>query len=53
MARFIFALLDVGLQRPLFKARPVVSIFHGFIFFGISFYLLVNIADVVEGFVPG
>jgi len=52
-ARFARALFDVALQRPLFKARPVVSVFHGFIFFGFSFYLLVNVVDVVEGFVPG
>ncbi len=53
LARFARALIDVGLQRPIFKARPVVSVFHAFIFFGFSFYLLVNIVDVVEGFVPG
>lgn len=52
-ARFVRTLLEVALQRPLLKARPVVSVFHAFIFFGFSFYLLVNIADLVEGFVPG
>ena len=32
--RLIKALIDVGLQKPLFKARPIVSLFHAFIFFG-------------------
>jgi len=51
--RFIKALLDVGLQRTIFKARPWVSLFHGFIFFGFSFYLLVNINDLLEAYVEG
>ncbi len=52
-ARFAGAFLDVALQRPVFKARPWVSVFHAFIFFGFSFYLLVNVNDVVEAYVPG
>lgn len=52
-AKMLKALLDVGLQRPIFRARPILSTFHAFIFFGFSFYLLVNITDVLEGFIPG
>ncbi|MEC7087037.1 MAG: 4Fe-4S dicluster domain-containing protein, partial [SAR324 cluster bacterium] len=51
--RLIKALIDVGLQKPVFKARPIVSIFHAFIFFGFSFYLLVNVNDLLEAFVEG
>ncbi|ACF12601.1 protein of unknown function DUF224 cysteine-rich region domain protein [Chloroherpeton thalassium ATCC 35110] len=51
--RFIGALIDVGMQKPIFKARPLASLFHAFIFFGFSFYLLVNVNDVLEAFVPG
>ncbi|MCP4202002.1 MAG: (Fe-S)-binding protein [bacterium] len=51
IGRFIRALIDVGLQKPVFKARPWVSLFHAFIFFGFSFYLLVNINDILEAFV--
>lgn len=47
------ALIDVGLQKTMFRARPTMSIFHTFIFFGFSFYFLVNVADVLEGFVSG
>jgi Fe-S oxidoreductase len=53
VARFVGALVDVGMQRPIFKARPVVSVFHAFIFFGFSFYLLVNVTDVLEAYVAG
>ena len=51
--RFAGALLDVALQRPVFRARPWVSLFHAFIFFGFSFYLLVNVSDLLEAFVDG
>lgn len=45
--------IDVGLQRTVFRSRPKLTIFHTFIFFGFSFYFLVNVADVLEGFIPG
>lgn len=47
------ALIDVGLQRTLFRARPILSTFHAMIFFGFTFFFLVNVTDVLEGFVPG
>lgn len=53
IGRFVRALVDVGLQKPVFKTRPWVSLFHAFIFFGFSFYLLVNVNDVLEAFVDG
>jgi Fe-S oxidoreductase len=53
VGRFVTTLVDIGLQRPMFKARPLASTFHAFIFFGFSFYLLVNLNDLVLAFVPG
>src|SRR3972149_1809363 len=47
------AFLEVGLQIPIFKSRPILTTFHAFIFFGFSYYLLVNLNDVLEGFIPG
>lgn len=47
------AFLDVGLQIPIYKSRPILSTFHAFIFFGFSYYFLVNVNDVLEGFLPG
>jgi Fe-S oxidoreductase len=51
--RLAKALVDVGLQRTIAKARPWVSLFHGFIFFGFSFYVLVNVNDLLEAYVAG
>lgn len=47
----VSTLLDIGLQRPIFKARPLLSTFHAMIFFGFTYYLLVNVNDVLEAFV--
>lgn len=51
--RFARMIVDVGLQRPVFKTRPLVSVFHAFTFFGFSFYVLVNVNDLLEAFVAG
>ncbi len=51
--RSVKALIDVGLQKPLFKSRPMVSVFHAFIFYGFTCYMLVNINHLIEGFVEG
>ena len=32
VGRFARALVDIGLQRPMFKARPLVSTLHAFIY---------------------
>ena len=39
-------------QERTFRSRTVLSIFHAFIFYGFVFYLLVNIVDGLEGYVP-
>jgi Fe-S oxidoreductase len=51
--RLIGAFIEVGLQKTIFRTRPILSTFHAFIFFGFSFYFLVNFTDVLEGFIPG
>jgi Fe-S oxidoreductase len=38
-------------QQTVFKKRPVVSLLHALIFYGFLFYFLVNLTDVIEGFV--
>jgi Fe-S oxidoreductase len=42
--------IDIVLQRPIFKARPLPSLLHAFVFFAFGFYALVNVVDVLEGF---
>ncbi|HEX6173850.1 MAG TPA: (Fe-S)-binding protein [Candidatus Binatia bacterium] len=49
--RVIDALVNVVLQRSVFRMRPVVSFFHALVFYGFVFYFLVNLVDVVEGYI--
>jgi Fe-S oxidoreductase len=53
LVKFVIAFIEVGLQKPIYRARPILSTFHAFIFFGFSFYFLVNVTDALEGFIPG
>lgn len=51
LMRFWYALTTTISQRRTFRKRGVVSFFHSFIFYGFTFYLLVNLVDAVEGYV--
>ncbi len=53
ISRFVVALIEIGLQKTISKARPFVSFMHSFIFFGFSFYLLVNVNDILEAYWDG
>ncbi len=48
--RVIPVSVEILIQKPILKARPVVSTFHAFVFFAFTFYTLVNIFDLAEGF---
>ena len=39
-------------QKTLFKTRPVVGLIHALVAWGFTLYLLVNIIDVLYGFIP-
>ena len=52
VARAWYALTTTLLQTRTFKKRPWVSFFHSFIFYGFTFYILVNFVDAVEGYFP-
>ncbi|GAB4569078.1 MAG: (Fe-S)-binding protein [Anaerolineae bacterium] len=39
-------------QRTVLNARPISSLFHLGIVWGFLFYFLVNVGDVLEGFIP-
>ncbi len=45
-------LMRVLSQRTVFRARPWVSFFHAFIFYGFVLYLLVNAIDLLNGYLP-
>ncbi len=47
-----YALVTTLTQSRTFRKRPAVSFFHSLIFYGFVFYLLVNLVDGIEGYVP-
>ncbi len=46
------ALVTTLTQSRTFRRRPAISFFHSFIFYGFVFYILVNLVDGLEGFIP-
>jgi Fe-S oxidoreductase len=52
LQRLWYALVTTLTQSRTFRRRPWISFFHSFIFYGFVFYLLVNLADGIEGFIP-
>jgi Fe-S oxidoreductase len=50
--RILRALRIVLTQQSVFKMRPLVSFLHALVFYGFVFYFLVNLVDVIEGFLP-
>ncbi len=38
--------------RPIWKTRPVSSVFHAMVAWGFMFYVLVNFGDVLQGYFP-
>jgi ferredoxin len=50
--RITDAVIKTMSQTTVFRARPWVSFFHSFVFYGFMFYLLVNVFDGLRGFIP-
>ena len=50
-SRVWYALGTTLAQSRTFRRRTLVSVFHSFIFYGFTFYLLVNLVDAIDGFV--
>jgi Fe-S oxidoreductase len=48
--RLRYALVTMLLQSRAFRRRPVVTILHSFIFYGFTYYMLLNLVDAVEGY---
>jgi Fe-S oxidoreductase len=45
--------VKVGTFRPVFRFRPVPSLLHGLIGWGFLYFILVNLAEFLNGFIPG
>jgi Fe-S oxidoreductase len=50
--RALGALLKTLSLRPVFRTRPRTSLFHAFVAWGFTFYLIVNLGDVLQGLIP-
>lgn len=49
--RLVGTIFKTGTFQPVFRFRFIPSLFHAFIGWAFIFYLLVNLADVLEGFI--
>ncbi|WP_291424699.1 heterodisulfide reductase-related iron-sulfur binding cluster [Deinococcus sp.] len=48
--RIGYALVTSLTQERTFRKRPWISVLHAFIFYGFTYYLLVNVIDGLEGY---
>lgn len=46
-------IVKVGTFRPVFRFRPFPSLLHGLIGWGFLYFILVNLAELLNGFIPG
>ena len=44
--------IKIIILSPVFRTRRIVSTFHGLIAWGFLYYLLVNLADLLWGYIP-
>jgi len=52
-SRAFDVLVKVITMRPTFNLRIVISIFHIIVVWGFSYYLMVNLGDVLQGYISG
>ena len=50
--RIVSALVSSLTQERTFRRRTAISTLHAFIFYGFTYYLLVNLVDGLEGYLP-
>ncbi|MDO9130174.1 MAG: (Fe-S)-binding protein [Anaerolineales bacterium] len=53
LKRLPTVLAKIVIFQPVFRFRPLPSLFHAFVGWGFGFYLLVNLVDVLRGYIPG
>jgi Fe-S oxidoreductase len=51
--RLVTALTKTASLAPTFRLRLGPSLFHAFVAWGFMYYLLVNLGDILQGFIPG
>ena len=50
--RVLYAIRVSLTQERTFRRRTAISVLHSFIFYGFVYYLLVNVVDGLEGYIP-
>lgn len=50
--RLISVVFKIGTFQPVFRFRFWISLFHGLVAWGFIYYLLVNLGDILEGYIP-
>lgn len=53
LMRLAGVLAKIVTFQPVFRFRPLPSLFHTLVGWGFGFYLLVNLFDVMHGYLPG
>jgi Fe-S oxidoreductase len=51
--RIVNVVIKIASMAPTFKTRTGVSLLHAFVAWAFIYYLLVNLGDVLEAFIPG
>ncbi len=51
--RLLTGLITLINQGRIIRHRPLTSLFHFFIAWGFLYYFLVNVVDILEGYIPG
>jgi Fe-S oxidoreductase len=51
--RLLSVLAKTLTLQPTFKTRFLTSLFHAFVAWGFIYYLLINVGDVLQGYLPG
>ena len=51
--RLLTGLIALASQGRMIQHRPILFLFHFFIAWGFIFYILLNITDILEGYLPG
>ena len=51
--RLASVLAKIVTFQPVFRFRPLTSLFHALVGWGFGFYLLVNLLDVMHAYLPG
>ncbi len=50
--RLVSVLVKVATLQPTFKIRPASSLLHALVAWGFIYYLLVNLGDVLQAYIP-